>query len=204
MKLRYSATSPYVRKVLVSAMETGQDGQIERIATDVWSPETDIVDDNPLGKVPTLITDDGLVLCDSPLICEYLDSRHQGRKLIPPAGRERWAALNFQVLGSGILDAAVAQIVEHRVRTPEQRSDAWLARQSGKIAATLDHLEQDAAAGAFNGPVTLGTITLGCALGYLDFRFAEQDWRQDRPALAAWYNGFAKRPAMLATVPKDP
>jgi glutathione S-transferase len=185
-------------------METGQDGEIEQIETMVWDPETDIATVNPLGKVPALTTDDGLVLCDSPLICEYLDSRHGGVRLIPPEGPERWQVLNIQAMGDGIMDAAVSQVVERRTRAPEAQSEAWIARQEGKVAAALDFLEQQAAAGRLDGPVTLGTITLGCALGYLDFRFAAAAWREDRPALAAWYQTFAQRPAMVATEPKDP
>jgi len=196
VKLRYSAASPFARKARIVALETGQDGEIESIETMVWDPETDIAKVNPLGKVPTLTTDDGLDLCDSPLICEYLDSRHDGARLIPPAGPERWKVLNLQALGDGIMDAAVAQMAERRTHPPEAQSEAWMARQQGKIAAALDSLEQAASAGRLDGPVTpgtitLGTITLGCALGYLDFRFAETSWREGRPA-------------MVATEPKDP
>ena len=107
VKLRYSPASPFARKVRIAAMETGQDGEIEQIETMVWDPETDIAKVNPLGKVPALTTDDGLVLCDSPLICEYLDSRHHGARLIPPGGPERWKVLNLQALSDGIMDAAV-------------------------------------------------------------------------------------------------
>ncbi len=204
MKLRYSTASPFARKVLVTAIETGQDGEIEQIETMVWDPGTDIASVNPLGKVPALTTDDGLVLCDSPLICEYLDSRHDGARLIPPAGPERWRVLNLQALGDGIMDAAVIHMAERRTHPPENLSEAWMARQQGKIAAALDSLEQAAAAGRLDEPVTLGTIAVGCALGYLDFRFAETPWRDGRPALAAWYQAFARRSAMAATEPKDP
>ena len=209
MKLHYAAASPFARKVRVVAMETGQDGEIHEIETMVWDPQTDIGTVNPLGKVPALTTDDGLVLCNSPLICEYLDSRHHGARLIPPAGPERWRVLNLQALGDGIMDAAVLQTVERRTRPPEAQSEAWIARQQGKVTAALDALEQEVAAGHPAGPVspgtiTLGTITLGCALGYLDFRFAQTPWREGRPALAAWYQAFARRPAMVATEHKDP
>jgi glutathione S-transferase len=204
VKLRYSPASPFARKARIVAMETGQDGEIQQIETMVWDPETDIAKVNPLGKVPALTTDDGLVLCDSPLICEYLDSRHHGARLIPPTGPERWKVLNLQALSDGIMDAAVTQMAERRTHPPEAQSEAWMARQRGKIAAALDSLEQEASVGRLDGPVTLGSITLGCALGYLDFRFAEAPWRDSRPALAAWYQVFARRPAMAATEPKDP
>ena len=129
MKLHFSAASPFARKVRVTAMETGQDGEIDKIDTMVWAPGTDIATVNPLGKVPALTTDDGLVLCDSPLICEYLDSRHGGVRLIPPEGPERWQVLNIQAMGDGIMDAAVSQVVERRTRAPEAQSEAWIARE---------------------------------------------------------------------------
>ena len=201
MKLRYSPTSPYVRKVVVTAIETGLDDRIERIATDVWDPATDIAADNPLGKVPALTTDDGTVLCDSPTICDYLDSLHGGPKLIPAAGPARWRVLNLHALASGIMDATVARVVEHRARPEDKRFDGWLERQKFKIGRALDALDRQAAEGALDGPVTLGTIALGCALGYLDFRAPEDAWRDGRPALAAWYEAFARRPSMQATAP---
>jgi glutathione S-transferase len=201
MKLRYSPTSPYVRKVVVAAIETGLDQRIERISTDVWDPETDIAVDNPLGKVPALTTDDGLVLCDSPTICDYLDSLHDGPKLVPAEGPGRWRVLNLQALAGGVMDAAVARMVEQRARPAHLRFEGWLERQKLKIDRALDALETQAAAGALDGPVDLGTITLGCALGYLDLRFPGDAWRDGRPALAAWYEAFGRRPAMRATAP---
>ena len=201
MKLRYSATSPYVRKVVVTAMEAGLADRIEKIETNVWDPATDIAEDNPLGKVPALTTDDGTVLCDSPLICEHLDSLNGGTPLIPAKGPERWRTLNLQALADGIMDSAVARIIEIKMRPQDLRWSDWLARQKGKIAGALDVLEEQAAAGQLDGPVHLGSIAVGCALGYLDFRFADDNWRNGRPALSAWYEGFAQRPSMQATVP---
>jgi glutathione S-transferase len=201
MKLRYSPTSPYVRKVAVVAIEAGLDARVERIETDVWDAATDIAEDNPLGKVPALVTDEGMVLYDSPTICEYLDSLHDGPKLIPAEGPARWQALNLHALAGGIMDAAVARVVEVRARPEALRFDGWLERQKLKIGRALDALEGRAAAGGLGGPVTLGTITLGCALGYLDLRFSEDAWRDGRPALAAWYETFSQRPSMQATVP---
>lgn len=201
MKLRYSPTSPYVRKVMVTAMEAGLDDRIERVETDVWSPDTDIAEDNPLGKVPALVADDGTVFCDSPTICDYLDSLHGGPRLIPAEGPARWQALNLHALASGVMDAAVARVVESRARPEALRYDGWLERQKGKIGRALDSLDQQAAGGALDGPVTIGTITVGCALGYLDLRFAADAWRDGRPALDAWYGAFSRRPAMQATVP---
>ncbi len=201
MKLRYSPTSPYVRKVTVTAIESGLDGAIERIATNVWDPESDIARDNPLGKVPALITDGGEVLFDSPVICEYLDSLHEGVKLVPPAGGARWRALRRQALADGILDAAVLRLLEGK-REPAQQSAAWIGRQKAAVERTLDALE-DSAAG-LGEEVTIGHITIAVALGYLDFRYPDDDWRAGRATLAAWYQGFAQRPSMSQTVPEDP
>ena len=150
MKLRYSPTSPYVRKVAVAAIEAGLDGRIERIETDVWDPATDIAEDNPLGKVPALVTDEGTVLCDSPTICDYLDSLHDGPRLVPAEGPGRWQVLNLHALASGIMDAAVARVVEVRARPEALRFDGWLQRQTLKIARALDALEGRAAAGSLD------------------------------------------------------
>jgi len=202
MKLRFSPTSPYVRKVSVAAAELGLAGRIERVLTDTRDPKSGLPQDNPLGKVPALTIDDGEVLYDSPVICEYLDSLHQGPKLFPATGPARWRALRQQALCDGILDAAILRMLES-VRRPEAlRWPDWIALQSGKVARALDRLEAEVA--QLSGPLTIGQIAAGCTLGYLDFRFAKEDWRPAHPKLAAWYKDFAKRPSMQETVPKDP
>ncbi len=200
MKLRYSPTSPYVRKVVVTAIETGQDSVIERIPTNPWAPETDLPEDNPLGKVPALLVDEGLVLFDSPVICEYLAAR-VGAELVPREGMARWRVLRLQALADGILDAAVLRLLEGR-RPENQRNPDWAERQKRTVARGVDSLE--AAAGDWGDELTLGQITAGVALGYLDFRFSGDDWRRGRPALTEWYEAFARRPAMQQTVPADP
>ncbi|MFQ5958179.1 MAG: glutathione S-transferase N-terminal domain-containing protein [Alphaproteobacteria bacterium] len=200
MKLRFSPTSPYVRKVVVTAAETGLSDRIELVLTNTRDPNSDLPQDNPLGKVPVLITDDGIKLLDSPVICEYLDGLHDGPKLVPPAGDARWRALRLEALADGILDAAVLRMLEGR-RPDGERSQAFADKQRGKIVATLDVLEDEAP--AFGDAPTIGAITAGCALGYLDFRFSDDDWRQGRPALAGWYEDFAKRPSMVASVPRE-
>ncbi len=201
MKLRYSATSPYVRKVVVTAMEAGLGDRIERVETNVWDPATDIAEDNPLGKVPALTTDDGMVLCDSPVICEHLDSLNSGQKLIPAEGPARWQALNLQALADGIMDGAVGQIIEIKMRPEALRWDGWIERQKGKIGHALESLEAKAADGSLGGPVTIGSIAVGCALAYLDFRFAADDWRSGHPTLTGWFEGFSQRPSMQASQP---
>ncbi len=202
MKLRYSPTSPYVRKVSVAAIELGLAERIERVPTDTQDRDSGITEHNPLGKVPALILDDGGVLYDSPVICEYLDSLHDGAPMFPAAGPARWTALRQQALGDGILDAAILRMLE-MVRRPEKfRWPGWIDHQTAKVARAIERFEAEAA--ALEGPLTIGQITAGCALGYLDFRAPELDWRAGRPRLAAWYEGFAERPAMQETVPQAP
>lgn len=201
MKLRYTSTSPYVRKVSVTALETGLDDRIERVVTNTLDRDSGIAQDNPLVKVPALITDDGERLYDSPVICEYLDSLHSGPKIIPPEGTERWRALRLQALGDGMLDAAILTMLETKRRPEALRWADWIALQQVKVQHGLNQLESEA--GTLEDLPTIGTITVGCALGYLDFRFAEDDWRLRHPSLAAWYEGFSRRPSMQATVPRD-
>jgi len=202
MKLRYSPTSPYVRKVTVSAIELGLAGRIERVPTNTQDPNSDLSHDNPLGKVPALILDDGPALNDSPVICEYLDSLRDGPKIFPPTGAARWRALRQQALADGMLDAAILRLIENARRPAEFRWQGWDDHQKAKVARGLDSLEAEAA--ALDGPLTIGQITVGVTLGYLDFRFAQDAWRDGHPNLAAWYEGFAARPSMAETVPHAP
>jgi len=202
MKLCYSPTSPYVRKVVVTAMETGAEADIERIPNNVWDPATEIAVTNPLGKVPALTTDDGTVLFDSPVICEYLDSLHDGEKLFPAAGPARWQALRRQALCDGVLDAAILRMLEGRLREEGMRSEKWTNRQAAAVGRALDALENEA--DSLADDLTIGHIAIGVTLGYLDFRYADENWRGDHPALADWYEDFAERPSMMATIPKDP
>lgn len=202
MKLRYTPTSPYVRKVTVIAHETGLHDKIERIPSNPWAPDTDLPKDNPIGKVPALVTDGGETLFDSPLICEYLDSLHGGRKLFPPSGGDRWTALRRHSLGDGLLDATVARIIEGR-RPDTPKSEWWLERQKNAIRRTLDACEEDAD-GLAKDPISIGHIAIAVALSFMDFRFAAEDWRPGHPKLAKWHAEFCKRPSMMQTVPKDP
>jgi glutathione S-transferase len=200
MKLRYSTTSPYVRKVTVLALETGLDARIVRVPTATADPASDLPRDNPLGKIPALITDEGEAIYDSPVICEYLDTLHNGPKFFPPPGPERWRALRQQALADGILDAAILRLTETR-RPEALRSADWIAKQKRVIGRGLDALDADGA--ALEGPLTIGRLTAAIALGYLDFRFGADNWRDGRADLAAWYAKIAARPSMVATVPRD-
>lgn len=202
MKLRYSPTSPYTRKVSVTAIETGLAERIERIDTDPWAPDTDLARHNPLGKVPALVVDEGLTLFDSRVICEYLDSLHDGRPLFPPSGAARWRALRQQALADGILDATVIVFIETSRRPQECRWPLYSDRHMEKIRRALGELEREMAADADH--LTIGHVTAGCAVGYLEFRVPGYDWRADNPFLADWYGTFAERPSMRTTVPHNP
>lgn len=198
MKLRYSNASPFVRKVLVFAHETGLSGRIELVPTDVWAADTDIVRDNPLGKVPALVTDDDGIFIGSTLCCEYLDSLHPGPALLPLNLQRRWPVLQRHALADGIIEAAVAHVVETLRRPGSYVYSGALARQQDKIERALDRLAPDVA--AFE-TLDLSSVTLGCALGYLDFRLGQFDWRAGRPQLAQWFAAFDARPSMRATAP---
>lgn len=200
MKLYFSAASPYVRKVMVSAIETGLDKKIEQTPTTVVpvKPNADIARDNPLMKVPTLVTDGGEALFDSRVICEYLDSLHDGRKLIPATGGDRWRVLRLQALGDGILDAGIITRYELAIRPQEKQWSDWIAGQGKKVTQGLDLAENE----TLSGPLNLGQIAIACALGWLEFRKPFGDIRPGRPKLFKWYDEFAKRPSMQATVPK--
>lgn len=198
MKLRYSVTSPYVRKVLATAIEAGLNSRIERVPTDPWSPETDLPASNPLGKVPALELDDGTVLFDSRVICEYLDSLQGGAKLYPESGAARWQALRLAAIGDGISDAAINRLLDGR-RPENLQSADWQARQQRTMARACDLLEAEV--GSLDGPVTIGQLSVACALGYLDLRFDADQWRQGRLALAAWFEIFAQRPSIATTKP---
>ena len=194
MKLAHSAASPYVRKVNACAIARGIDGKIERWKVGTTDPA--LLEFNPLSKVPTLITDDGVMLYDSPVICEYLDSIGSAPKLFPAAGPARWKAICQQALGDGILDALI--LCRYETTRPEDRRWAgWTDGQMKKAHQGLATAERE----DLSGPRTIGHVTLGCTLGYLDFRFPNDGWRQRHPGLAAWYREAEQLPSMQATKP---
>ncbi|HJT12841.1 MAG TPA: glutathione S-transferase [Dongiaceae bacterium] len=195
MKLRYSTTSPFVRKVHVLALETGQIDKIELVKTVTTDP--DLGRDNPLQKVPAMELDDGSSLYDSRVICEYLDSR-AGGKFFPPAGPARWTALRRQALADGMADAAVLRMMESK--KPENlRSADWDKRQKLKVTQGLAALEAD-----HLGPqLDIGTLMVAIVLDYLDFRFKAEDWRPAHPKLAAWHKTFSERASLKKTLPHD-
>ena len=193
MKLHYSPASPFVRKVVAVALHHGI--PLERVATNPHTSPTDLLADNPLSKVPALVTDDGMSLPDSPLICEYLDSLGGATKLFP-AGEARWPVLRLAALADGVLTAAVLRRGLSMMPQDEARAGS-MARQKAAVSRTLDLLEAEGV------PATLhiGTLTLICALGYLDFRFGEEDWRAERPKLAGFFEAHMQNPIFAETVP---
>lgn len=198
MKLRYSPTSPFVRKVLVFADEVGVVDRIDRVTTDVWSASTDIFKDNPLGKVPALVTNDG-VFVGSFACCDYLDRQNGARRLIPDTGTARWRAMQVHGLADGAMEAAVAYVIEALRRPRDYVYQGNLDRQLDKVARAVDALE--ARAGDL-AELDLGSVTTACTLAYLDYRLKDRlDWRARAPKLAAFYAQFARRPSMQKTAP---
>lgn len=195
MKVLSSPASPYGRKVKITAKLKGL---YDRITFETVAA-SDVGDTNPLSKIPALITDDGMSIYDSPVICEYLDAQVASPVLFPGEGMKRWQALTLAALGDGIIDAAILLVYEGRLRPAEMRVESWCQMQQAKIDQALDHLE--AAPPAMDGQPDYGHVTLAAALGYLDFRH-EGKWRAGHPKMVAWLNAFdAAVPAFKETAP---
>jgi glutathione S-transferase len=203
MKLYYSATSPYVRKCLVSAHELKLRERIELLPAAPHPVNRDraLVSSNPLGKVPTLVTDDGAVIYDSRVICDYLNELGRG-SLLPAQGSARWAAYRDQALADGMMEAAILVRYETFARPEALQWKDWIEGQMDKVHCGLAEIEQHA--DTLRQRIDVGTISIGCALGYLDFRYASMAWRDRCPQLAAWFAGFAERESMRATRPPAP
>lgn len=180
--------------------ETGQldDVDIMEVATTPVAPAADVSARNPLSKIPALELADGATLYDSRVICAYLDDR-AGAGLYPP-GAARWETLTLEATADGIMDAAVLAVYERRVRPEDKQFDGWIEAQWGKVAGGLSALNSKWM-GHLNGPMDMGHIAVGCALGYLDFRHGDRDWRQGNDALAAWFKTFESRDSMAMTRP---
>ncbi|MBS0222814.1 MAG: glutathione S-transferase N-terminal domain-containing protein [Proteobacteria bacterium] len=196
MKLAYSPASPYVRKVTACAIKRGINDKIERLKIGTTDPA--LLQYNPLSKVPTLVTDDGMCIYDSPVICEYIDSVGTAPRLFPAAGPARWKALTQMSLGDGILDATQPRRRELALPQDDGRK-SYIELQQGKVKRALDFLEKEA--GSLGELATVGEITIGCALGYLDFRYANEPWRPGHPKLEAWYAKVVKLPPLAETMP---
>jgi glutathione S-transferase len=203
MKLMWSSRSPFVRKVMVAAHEVGVADRIvtERVVVSANKPNATVMAVNPLNKIPTLVLDDGTALYDSRVIAEYLDTLHDGPPLHPADPAARLKALRRQALADGMLEVGVAWLGELR-RAKEAQSESHLSTYRFKTRQALDLLEAEGLAPPAGRP-DIGQIAVGCALGYLDFRYPDEAWRAGRPRLAAWYDGFAQRPSMRATEPVE-
>jgi len=203
MKLIGSTASPYVRKVRVVMAEKKLEYAF--IQEDVWAADTTIADCNPLGKVPCLVMEGADALFDSRVIVEYLDTLSPVGKLIPKVGRERAETKTWEALADGLMEAAILARLEATWagRTKAQRSQAWIDRQWVKVHATLKAMNKGLGDKPFCGGIhlTLGDLAVGCALGYLSFRFPELDWRTDHPNLVRLYDKLMQRPSFTDTEP---
>lgn len=202
MKLIGSLASPYVRKVRVVMAEKKLDYSL--ILENVWAPDTNIQESNPLGKIPCLLMEDGGAMFDSRVIVEYLDTLTPVGKLIPAHGRERAEVKSWEALSDGVLDAAVLVRLERTQRASEIQSAEWMSRQMGKVNAGLKAMAQGLGDSAFcaSNHLTLADVSVACCLGWLSFRFPEIDWRGDYPNLAKLFDKLAERPSFRDTFPE--
>lgn len=202
MKLIGSLTSPYVRKTRIVLAE--KKFEYDFVMDSPWLPDTGVPDLNPLGKIPVLVLDDDSTLFDSRVIAEYLDNVTPNNRLIPAPNRERIQVKRWEALADGVCDAAAAAFLEGK-RPKAQRSDDWIARQRGKIVAALRVMAAELGDNPwYHGTsLTLADIAVGCALGYLAFRFPDIDWRGEYPNLARLHDKLMQRSAFAETVPHD-
>lgn len=201
MTLHWSPRSPYVRKVMIAIAEMGLQGQVRTVRTVAGgtTPHRELMRINPVGKIPTLELADGTAIYDSPVIMEYLDTLHDGPKLYPSAWPERLVALRRHALGQGMLDSALLLLGEG-FRPADRQSEPHKELWRAKLAACVQALEAEELA---SSSFTVGHLTIGVALGYLDFRFAALAWRDNHPKLTAWHQTFNARPSVQANMPVD-
>lgn len=203
MKLHWSPRSPYVRKVMIVANELGLADRIECVRTVVSMSQSaeELFADNALNKIPTLVLENGSALFDSRVICEYLDSLVPSPVLFPSDGPAKWTARRDLALGDGLVDICMLRLME-RNKPAESQTPKIIAHNEKKAAAVLDRLEADVGL-LDERPYDIGHVAIGTALGYLDFRFGADQWRDGRPRLTAWEAGFAARPAVQACPVED-
>jgi glutathione S-transferase len=201
LTLFFSPTSPYVRKVMVLLHETGQLDSVtlHGITLTPVNPSAELNDYNPAGKIPALRLADGSVLHDSRVILDYFDHQHGGEPLIPRFGPTRWRRLTLASLADAVLDASILVRYETFLRPEDKRWDDWVLGQCSKIDRALESFEQ--AADELGDSFDVAAISAACALGYLDFRMPDLNWRRDCPKLATWYSTASQRPSLLATAP---
>lgn len=201
MQLFTSATTPFGRKVMVQVLESGLSDRVEMIwvSGSPLDPGSMPLDHNPLGKIPALIPDGSdMAIYDSRVICRYLD-QICGAGLYPE-GDVLWPVLTLEATADGVLEAALLMVYESRLRPEGLRHAPWVEGQWAKVARALDAVESRWM-GVLEGPLTMAHVALGVALGYLDFRHADRDWRQGRPRLSAWEAGFDARSSMVQNRP---
>ena len=204
MKLFHSATSPYVRKVMVALIETDQLSKVELVPVKIspMNSGDQVPSSNPLGKIPCLIRNNGKPIYDSRVICRYLDTMHDGAKLYPNDS-SLWDVLTLESVADGINEAAILMAYEKLLRPEQHQSDDWIDAQWLKISRSLDMLENDEIS-HLNGKPDMACHAVCASLGYLDLRHDSRSWREGRPELTAWEAEFSRRPAMVATLPELP
>jgi len=200
MKGYATVSSPFARKVRMAVIETGQPDIIDwqMLSREERAEMLGVI--NPLGKVPVVVLDSGQALYDSPVICAYVDALHNGTKLIPAEGPERWWVLMLEALSDGLSEAVVA-VAQEGAKPKDMQSQRVIDRQGAKVTTALAALKAEA--GAFSDPPTMGEIAAACALGYMDYRGVASDWRERHPALAVWYGRMSARPSFAQTLPED-
>lgn len=199
MKLMMAGPSPFVRKVLVTLHETRQMDDVEIVSV-VAAPggtAPELVAANPLGKIPALLRESETTLYDSRVITQFLNTR-AGAALYPAGNFD---TLTLEATGDGLMDAAVSMTYERRFRSEDMQSEPWISAQWEKVSRGLSALNTQWLA-HLEGPMDAGHIAVGCALGYLDFRHGDRNWRAGHDALAKWFEDFAARPSMVATAPQ--
>lgn len=200
MKLRWSPTSPFVRKVVVLMKEKGIEDQIEKEKSNPLNREDRAATPSPLGQIPCLVTDDGDSVFDSPVIMEYLDTVCDGPEMLPKSGDARWTTLRRQATADGMIASMVTCFVES-LKKPERQSGGIMAHNKAIVLNSIAALEHEV--GEFGDAVDVGTISIAVALSFADQTFPDDHWRSDNPALAKWFDAFDQRPSMTETVLVD-
>ena len=203
MKLWYSPASPFVRKCLLVARERDLFDRLELLdaSTTVINPNESLMKDNPTGKIPALVLDDGTTLFDSRVICAYLDSLHDGKKLMPRSGDRRFKIMTLEALADNIMDSAVANRYERRLRPPEYQWSDWSEGLMRKVRNGINHIEKEWVPTLGRTP-NMGSIAVASLLGYLDFRYPDWNWRRGHPKLTRWFKRFSERDSFKATAPE--
>lgn len=198
MKLYFANTSPFARKVRMTVIEKDLSEQVEPVLTNPFERNPDLLTANPLHKVPTLVTSDGIAIHDSPVICEYLDTVGEGPSLFS-SGQERWKLLTHAATCGGMLDALFHIVMERR-RPESEQSTMWKERWEGAFLDCVEAVSQSSK--DFEGPINIAQLSLGAALGYADFRTPDIDWRNKGRSLVGWFENFSERDAMKETFPE--